>query len=132
MKRRGFLKKLSSCLFHILWSLPLAYPIVSFISFRRSNIRTIFFHPDEQTSRLNFKEGVYLLKNKDGLMALSARCSHLGCIVRFDQNRNEFHCPCHGSIFDISGKPLAGPARKNLSRIPFVKTTSGDIMVKYK
>lgn len=47
---------------------------------------------------------------KDGVFhALSAKCTHAGCIVTW-QNSDELHCPCHGSRFDLNGGVLKGPA----------------------
>jgi cytochrome b6-f complex iron-sulfur subunit len=78
---------------------------------------------------MNYKLGVYLKKKGGGFEALSARCTHLGCMVVFDEIKREFHCPCHGSIYDISGKRLSGPAKKPLSSLPFRKEKNGDLVI---
>lgn len=41
---------------------------------------------------------------------LQARCSHRGCVVRFDDAEQQWECPCHGSRFDLSGAVVDGPA----------------------
>jgi glycine/D-amino acid oxidase-like deaminating enzyme/nitrite reductase/ring-hydroxylating ferredoxin subunit len=49
------------------------------------------------------------------LHPLSARCTHLGCIVRFNAAETAWECPCHGSRFDVDGAVLQGPANRPLA-----------------
>ena len=56
-------------------------------------------------------------RDDDGeLHAVSARCTHLGCTVRFNDAERSWDCPCHGSRFDLTGKVLEGPAVHDLER----------------
>ncbi|GAA3640651.1 FAD-dependent oxidoreductase [Lentzea roselyniae] len=61
------------------------------------------------------KTGVY--RDADGqLHAVSMRCTHLGCLVRFNAAERSWDCPCHGSRFDIDGEVLEGPATRPLPK----------------
>jgi glycine/D-amino acid oxidase-like deaminating enzyme/nitrite reductase/ring-hydroxylating ferredoxin subunit len=48
--------------------------------------------------------------------AVSARCTHLGCIVHFNDAETAWECPCHGSRFDVDGSVIQGPANRALER----------------
>ncbi len=54
---------------------------------------------------------VAVFRDEDGRVhAVSARCTHLGCTVRFNDAERSWDCPCHGSRFGLDGEVLAGPA----------------------
>jgi glycine/D-amino acid oxidase-like deaminating enzyme/nitrite reductase/ring-hydroxylating ferredoxin subunit len=50
------------------------------------------------------------------LYAVSLRCTHLGCLLRFNAAERSWDCPCHGSRFDVDGAVLEGPAVSPLER----------------
>lgn len=49
-----------------------------------------------------------------GFLAMSNKCTHLGCAVPWDKDKKRFICPCHSSEFDISGHVLRSPAPRAL------------------
>ncbi|MBV9310713.1 MAG: ubiquinol-cytochrome c reductase iron-sulfur subunit [Solirubrobacterales bacterium] len=49
-------------------------------------------------------------------VALSSRCMHLGCPVRFTSAAGRFICPCHGGVYDFRGIPTGGPPVRPLDR----------------
>ncbi|MFV0131382.1 FAD-dependent oxidoreductase [Streptomyces sp. HMX112] len=51
------------------------------------------------------------------LHAVSARCTHMGCIVHFNDEECAWECPCHGSRFDVDGKVTQGPAVRPLEQV---------------
>lgn len=59
--------------------------------------------------------GVY--KDKDGnVYAINPTCTHLGCLLTWNNLDKTWDCPCHGSRFDYTGKNLYDPAFKDLER----------------
>ena len=56
-----------------------------------------------------------LYRDESGsLHTLSARCTHLGCLVRFNGAEKTWDCPCHGSRFGLNGEVIEGPAVRPL------------------
>jgi quinol---cytochrome c reductase iron-sulfur subunit, bacillus type len=49
-------------------------------------------------------------------IALSSRCMHLGCPVRFVSAASRFICPCHGGVYDFRGMVAGGPPVRPLDR----------------
>jgi cytochrome b6-f complex iron-sulfur subunit len=58
----------------------------------------------------------YLTKINDEVVAISEKCTHLGCGVPFCDLSGQFECPCHGSVFNRAGDHLAGPAPRGLDQ----------------
>jgi cytochrome b6-f complex iron-sulfur subunit len=57
----------------------------------------------------------YLARLKDGgFLALSRKCTHLGCTVPWVSKEKQFVCPCHSSAFDIRGEVISPPAPRAL------------------
>ncbi|MGE0511823.1 MAG: ubiquinol-cytochrome c reductase iron-sulfur subunit, partial [Acidimicrobiia bacterium] len=54
----------------------------------------------------------------EGLVAFSQKCTHLGCVVYFEEQEDRWHCPCHEGNFDArTGAVLSGPPTRPLGRI---------------
>jgi Rieske Fe-S protein len=49
-------------------------------------------------------------------IAISSRCAHLGCPVRWVDAAERFICPCHGGVYDLLGKRVGGPPVRPLDR----------------
>lgn len=62
--------------------------------------------------------GVIIRKTSGEFVAFSAVCTHLGCIVQWQKDRQEFLCPCHGGRFTADGAVISGPPPKPLNRLP--------------
>ncbi len=74
------------------------------------------------------KMRVFLVASAGELTVFSAVCSHLGCLVNFHKEKQEFVCPCHGGRYDLSGKNIAGPPPAPLSKLP-LKREKGMLLV---
>lgn len=70
---------------------------------------------------------VLVLRTKESLRAFSLVCTHLGCIVQWQKDKNEFYCPCHDGRFDEFGDVLAGPPPIPLEQFPV--NVDGDTVI---
>jgi Rieske Fe-S protein len=58
-----------------------------------------------------------VFRDKEGkIHTFSAKCTHMGCIVHFNNAEETFDCPCHGSRFSCNGKVMNGPALTDLEK----------------
>jgi len=63
----------------------------------------------------------YLVRGEDGgFLALYRKCTHLDCVVLWDEIGRSFHCPCHGSQFTADGNVLNAPAPRPLARFAVI------------
>jgi ubiquinol-cytochrome c reductase iron-sulfur subunit len=70
--------------------------------------------PDPQTDQSRVKEG------HDQWLVVIGICTHLGCIpIAHEGSYDGFFCPCHGSVYDTSGRIRQGPAPLNLYVPPY-------------
>jgi cytochrome b6-f complex iron-sulfur subunit len=73
---------------------------------------------------------VIVVNTDAGFAALSAVCTHLGCVVRWKKGRRQFFCPCHGGRFDVDGRVLGGPAPRPLAKLE-VEEQAGRVVVRF-
>jgi cytochrome b6-f complex iron-sulfur subunit len=61
----------------------------------------------------------YLARLEDGgFLALSRKCTHLGCTLPWSAKEMKFMCPCHASVYDIRGEVVKAPAPRALDLHP--------------
>jgi len=88
-----------------------------FASGRRKTVETVA--PGEgEIIDLHGKKAAVYRDEKGQIHAVSAVCTHLGCIVHWNKADKSWDCPCHGSRFDAGGKVISGPASKDLEPGP--------------
>lgn len=71
---------------------------------------------------------VLVRKRGGNLVAFSAVCTHLGCIVQWEKDKQDFLCPCHAGHYSADGDVTAGPPPKPLKKLPF-SVANGNITV---
>lgn len=86
--------------------------------------------PEVGGSPFRFQEGkFYIVRTDDGIQALYWKCVHLGCTVPWNEGAGEFHCPCHGSVFEYNGNRIAGPAARALDMMPSTVNDDGSVSI---
>jgi cytochrome b6-f complex iron-sulfur subunit len=130
MVNEGRRKFLGICLGGITVSaaVAVAYPLYRYLAPLRSGTSTQKVVIPEQevpagTARFFEYAGstaVLIRKQGGDLIALSAVCTHLGCIVQWEKEKQDFLCPCHAGHYNAEGAVISGPPPKPLAKIPFV------------
>ena len=78
------------------------------------------------------ERAIWLVRMPDGsVTAFSPSCPHLGCGYRWIPEEGRFKCPCHISVFDISGKVLGGPAPRPLDTLQ-TRVEGNKVFVKFE
>ena len=72
---------------------------------------------------------VYVVRTMTGFYAVSAVCTHLGCITQWKPEAEIIACPCHGSKFRSDGTKIEGPAPKPLPHFAIALTADGELQV---
>jgi cytochrome b6-f complex iron-sulfur subunit len=76
------------------------------------------------------KQKIFIVRAKEGYFyALSAVCTHLGCITNWKVEEGVISCPCHGSKFDKTGGLLTGPAPRPLPHFFITLDEGGNLIV---
>ena len=72
---------------------------------------------------------VYIVRMPEGFYAVSAICTHLGCVTQWKPETDQIACPCHGSKFKADGTKIEGPAPRPLPHFAISLTADGELSV---
>lgn len=86
-------------------------------------------HYPIESVTLDPRYGIFVVRLQEGFYALSAVCTHLGCLSVWKQETGTIACPCHGSSFQRDGSVIAGPAPRPLPWLKMWTTDDGSLMV---
>lgn len=135
-ERRHFLSRITSLLGALAGLEFLGIGLAYFNGRRRKAQSKTSDHIFEAGNKDDYKAGsvtafagarFFLVRlNDGGFLALSLRCSHLGCAVNWHEKQERFICPCHASQFDKNGTVLNPPAPRALDYYPL--TIEGDLV----
>jgi len=70
--------------------------------------------------------GGFLVKDAGKTNVFAVNCSHLGCSIALNKDAKRFECPCHGSMFALSGNVIHGPAIAPLSHLDWKPGDAAD------
>jgi cytochrome b6-f complex iron-sulfur subunit len=129
MENDGRRKFLGLCLGGCLAGMAAAvmYPLYRYLAPRSgggTSAKVIIPEKDVPEGEAKFFEyagssAVLVRKRGGGLVALSAVCTHLGCIVQWEKDKQDFLCPCHAGHYTADGVVTSGPPPKPLAKLPF-------------
>jgi cytochrome b6-f complex iron-sulfur subunit len=78
---------------------------------------------------LDLRHSIFVVRDPGGFYALSAVCTHLGCLSVWKPEAEVIACPCHGSSFQKDGSVIAGPAPRPLPWLKMWMSDDGNLMV---
>lgn len=77
----------------------------------------------------DLQSGIYVVHGPEGIYAMSAVCTHLGCLTAWKPELDMVACPCHGSKFRRDGTKIEGPAPRPLRWLRTWLSDEGDLLV---
>lgn len=124
MHRRNFLKVLTGTLVAF-WGIAVLYPISRYLkkpkdaSAETTQDVTVCkvseINPGEsKTFRFGSQPGLLVQDKEGNYLAFDATCTHLGCTTQYRKEKNDLYCACHGGVYDMHGKNIAGPPPRPL------------------
>ncbi len=66
------------------------------------------------------KKPVFVVRLKEGYKVYSGVCTHLGCIIHWEEDKQRFYCPCHKGVFDKYGNVVSGPPPRPLDQFEVI------------
>jgi len=93
---------------------------------RRISLGDPNFYPVDTYTFLE-DHNLFVYRDHEGFRAVSAVCTHLGCIL--EKSSDGFECPCHGSCYNPSGEVTSGPAPRDLSWFRVGRAPDGGLFV---
>jgi cytochrome b6-f complex iron-sulfur subunit len=89
------------------------------------------FPDDYRPGQVVYHRGrkLFIVRDEKGFLSLSARCTHLGCMVVWNRDHHMFLCPCHGGKYDAEGRNVEGPPPRPLDLLALRLDDQGFLVV---
>jgi cytochrome b6-f complex iron-sulfur subunit len=101
------------------------------VSSRPARSLQVGFPDDYQPGQVVYHRGhkLFIVHDEKGFLSLSARCTHLGCMVVWNRDHQMFLCPCHGGKYDAEGRNVEGPPPRPLDLLSLRLDDNGFLVV---
>jgi nitrite reductase/ring-hydroxylating ferredoxin subunit len=116
--RRAFFKKVLGVIGFGAVALKSGAAFAKKMAIRLDKVPSLTTAGGSATIKLGGQEILLIRHSASELRAVSSLCTHQRCGVKYNPKTAKLNCACHGSVFDLSGKVLTGPATKNLTSFP--------------
>jgi len=118
--------------------LAVFYPVLSYlnppsspepkVNSVKAGLNSDFAENSSKIIKFGRKPVILIKTGKDQYKALSASCTHLDCIVQYQQDKKQIWCACHNGMYDLSGRNISGPPPKPLEEYD-VKIVKNEIVI---
>lgn len=131
MRRRNFIRKAALGLFTLAGTLAVISYLRQFFPRLAGEKRRILLDDPRRLPVDTFtflqEHNLFVYRDHEGIKAVSAICTHLGCIL--EKSMDGFECPCHGSCYNNSGEVISGPAPRDLAWYSVNRGADGRIVI---
>lgn len=116
-------------------------PLYDKVQSQRIQLGDLRALPEDEPTRVNYSilqragydiskqnDFVYALREDNQVKVFSPVCTHMGCNVAWNEQNQEFECPCHGGKYNKNGEVIAGPPPKPLHQYP-VEVDQGTVWI---
>lgn len=114
MKRRTVLKSIFAAMGTVLFW-PARTARAAKIAIGLDKLSTLKTVGSSMTINLKGKTVMFVRDGEESVRGIDPTCTHQQCTTEYKVENNRIECPCHGSIFDLNGQVLKGPAEKPLN-----------------
>jgi len=115
MKRRTVLKSIAAALVTVIFW-PARVARAGKLAIGLDKLSKLSDVGASMTIKLKGRMVMFIRDTEDTVVGLDPTCTHEQCTVEHKSGSDRIECPCHGSVYDLAGNVLKGPAERSLGR----------------